>query len=159
MEEIVLNNRRIKLVDGEVYVLRECKNPYWLKIKMTLNNDGYYYFQLVNLNNKKKKGYFYHRIVYKIHNKDWDMTYTPYNQIDHIDNNRNNNNIENLRVVNNSENQQNSSNVKGYSWNKKRNKYEAQIMINHKSHRIGVYDTAEEAHDAYLVAKIKYHTH
>ena len=157
MEEIVLNNRRIKLVDGEIYSLKRCKNPYWLKIKPTLDDNGYYTFELID--NNKRKRYKYHRVVYKFHNKDWDMTYTPDNQIDHIDNCKNNNNIENLRVVNNSENKQNSSNVKGYSWSKKRNKYEAQIRVNDKSHHIGSYDTAEEAREAYLVAKIKYHTH
>ena len=158
MDELVLNNRRIKLVDGEVYVWMDYKhNPCWRKIKMTLNNDGYYYFQLSN--NKKQKGYFYHRVVYKFYNRDWDMTYTPDNQIDHIDNDKNNTNIENLRVVNNSENKQNSSNVKGYTWSKHKCKYQAQIRINHKAFSLGVYDTAEEAHEAYLVAKIKYHTH
>ena len=156
MDELVLNNRRIKLVDGEVYSLKKCKNPYWLKIKMTLNN-GYYYFQLVN--NNKKNGYYYHRVIYKIHNKDWDMTYTPDNQIDHIDNNRANNNIENLRVVNNSENAQNRKKAKGYTWHKNKNKYQAKIMINYKCISLGYYDTAEEAREAYLVAKIKYHTH
>ena len=158
MDELVLNNRRIKLVDGEVYSLKKCKNPYWRKIKMTLNNDGYYEFQLSN--NNKQKGYYYHRVVYKFHNRDWEITDSSCdNQIDHIDNNRANNNIENLRIVNNSENQQNRKKAKGYYWNKTKCKYQAYIMINYKGINLGSYDTAEEAHDAYLVAKIKYHTH
>ena len=157
MEEIVLNNRRIKLVDGEIYVLREFKNPYWLKLKYSVDKNGYYFIQLQH--KKIQKCYKVHRVIYKFNNMDWDMTYTPDNQIDHINNCRNNNNIENLRIVNGSENKQNSSNVKGYYWNKTKCKYQAYICVNYKQHNLGVYDTAKEAREAYLVAKIKYHTH
>tara|TARA_R110000803_G_C11823339_1_gene302253 strand:- start:43 stop:516 length:474 start_codon:yes stop_codon:yes gene_type:complete len=157
MDELVLNNRRIKLVDGEIYSLKQCKNPYWLKIKPTINENGYYTFELIY--NNKRKRYKYHRVVYKFNNRDWDMTCSYDNDIDHIDNNRTNNNIENLRVLNRSENNQNSKKTKGYTWCKTRQKYKAKITINYKCINLGYYDTAEEARDAYLVGKIKYHTH
>ena len=157
MEELELFGRTLKLDDGEIYSLKKCKKPYWLKIKPTIIKDGYYRFQLMN--NKKQKSYLYHRVVYKFHNRNWDMTYTPDNQIDHIDNCKSNNNIENLRVVNSSENQQNNSKTKGYSWNKKMGKYHAYIGINKKQFDLGYHDTEEEAREAYLKGKELYHTH
>ena len=157
MEELVLFNRRLKLINGEIYLMKQCKNPYWLKIKPTINKDGYYTLKLTN--NKKQIENKYHRVVFKFHNRNWDMTYTPDNEIDHIDNCRTNNNIENLRVVNRSENGQNRSKTKGYSWHKKNKKYQAEIMINKKQIYLGYHDTEEEAHEAYLKGKEKYHTH
>jgi hypothetical protein len=156
MEELVLNNKRLKLVDGEIWVLMDYKqNPYWRKIKYSIDTKGYYYIQLTH--NKITKCYGVHRLIYKFYNSDWDMTYTGDNQIDHFDNDRTNNNIENLRIVTHSENQQNTIATKGYSWNKKAKKYYAQIRVNKKSYHLGSYDTAEEARDAYLIAKKKYH--
>ena len=155
MEELVLNNKRLKLVDGEIWSWKATKNPYWWKIKYSVNAYGYYTIQIAH--NKIKKGYYLHRIIYKFNNPEWDITYTPDNQIDHYDNNKTNNNIENLRVVNHSENGQNKLSTKGYYWDKQYNKYHAKIRVNNKEHRLGSYDTAEEARDAYLIAKNKYH--
>ena len=157
MEELELFGRTLKLDDGEIYSLKKCKNPYWRKIKPTIRNDDYYGFKLTN--NKKFKSYLYHRVVYKFHNRNWDMTYTPDNEIDHIDNCKTNNNIKNLRVVNHSENQQNISKTKGYYWNKQMGKWRARITINNKVISLGYYDTTEEARAVYLKAKEKYHTH
>ena len=155
MDELVLNNRRLKLIDGEIYMWKLNKNPYWRKVKYSY--DGYYYIQLNH--NKIKKSYRVHRLIYKFNNPEWDITYTPDNEIDHIDNCRTNNNIENLRIVNNSENSQNRPLSKGYTWNKKLQKYQAQITINYKNYHLGLYDTIDEAREAYLNAKEKYHTH
>ena len=156
MEELVLNNRRLKLVDGEVWVWMEYKhNPCWRKIKYSINADGYYYIQLTH--NKIQKCYYLHRLIYKFNNPEWDMTYTGDNQIDHFDNDKKNNNIENLRIVTHSENGQNKVTTKGYTWNKQEQKYHAKIRVNYKQHHLGTYDTAEEAREAYLIAKNKYH--
>ena len=155
MDELVLNNRRLKLIDGEIYMWKLNKNPYWRKVKYSY--DGYYYIQLNH--NKIKKSYRVHRLIYKFNNPEWDITYTPDNEIDHIDNDKSNNNIENLRIVNNSENQQNIHSTKGYTWIKRDNKYRAQIKVNKKQHYLGLHDTIDEARDAYLIAKEKYHTH
>ena len=157
MEELVLNNRTIKLVDGEICLWKPTKNPYWCKLKYT-NHKDYYRIDLVH--KKYKKSYLVHRLIYKFNNPEWDIhDISNDNEIDHIDNNKSNNNIENLRVVNSSENAQNRASVKGYSWNKNKNKYEASIEVNKKRHYLGGYDTAEEAREAYLNAKEKYHTH
>ena len=158
MDELVLNNRRLKLVDGEIYLWKPIKNPYWKKVKYCVNKDGYY---TITIHHKKyKKSYLVHRVIYKFNNPEWDIhDSSGDNQVDHIDNCRSNNNIENIRIVNHSENQQNRLSTKGYYWNKKEQKYHAQIRINHKSIYLGIYDTPEEARDAYLIAKPKYHTH
>ena len=158
MEELVLNNRRLKLVDGEIYLWKPIKNPYWKKVKYSVDKDGYYYIQLRY--NKIKKHYRLHRLIYKFNNPEWDIhDISRDNQVDHIDNNTINNNIENLRIVNHSENQQNRPSTKGYYWCKKSQKYRAQIRVNYKNYNLGSYDTIDEAREAYLIAKEKYHTH
>ena len=159
MEELVLNNRKIKLVDGEIWSFMDYKlNPCWRKIKYTITNEGYYSFNLTH--NYKQKHYSVHRVIYKFNNPDWDIhDVSSDNEIDHIDNCKTNNNIENLRVVNHSENRQNTLSTKGYCLDISRNKYRANITINKKRYFLGHYDTAEEARDAYLIGKEKYHTH
>ena len=158
MEELVLNNRRLKLIDGEIYVWMDYKhNPCWRKVKYTIGYKNYLTFELFS--KQKRNPYKVHRVIYKFNNPDWDMTYTPDNLIDHIDNCKSNNNIENLRVVNSSQNSQNVLSTKGYHFNKKNNKYQAKITLNYKDYYLGVYDTEEEARDAYLIGKAKYHTH
>ena len=77
--------------------------------------------------------------------------------IDHIDNNSLNNNLNNLRIVTHQQNQFNRRIVKGYSFDKKTNKYNARIHINHNKIDLGYYNTEEEAKEAYLIAKTKYH--
>tara|TARA_R110001592_G_C13036683_1_gene738896 strand:+ start:424 stop:897 length:474 start_codon:yes stop_codon:yes gene_type:complete len=157
MDELVLNNIRLKLVDGEVWAWKPIKNPYWRKVKYTITKYGYYQFKLTH--NKIEKGYMVHRVIYKFNNADWDMTFTPDNEIDHIDNCKSNNNIENLRVVNSSQNSQNVLSTKGYWLCKGGKKYRAKITINYKVIHLGYHDTIEEAREAYLIGKEKYHSH
>ena len=158
MDELVLNNRRLKLVDGEISVWMDYKhNPCWRKVKYSITK-GYYCIQLRH--NYIQKSYKVQRVIYKFNNPDWDIhDSSSDNQVDHIDNCRTNNNIENLRIVNSSENSQNRPLSKGYSWNKKQQKYQAGIIINYKKIYLGLHDTEEEARDAYLIGKEKYHTH
>ena len=160
MEELVLNNRRLKLVDGEIWSWVDYKyNPCWRKVGNSVDSKGYNCFSLMD--NKIQKVYRIHRVIYKFNNPDWDMTYTyeNENEIDHIDNNRNNNNIENLRILNRSQNSQNKLTTKGYTWCKKHQQYKSQIKINKKNYHLGYYDTIDEAREAYLIGKEKYHTH
>ena len=79
-------------------------------------------------------------------------------EVDHIDNNRQNNNIENLRWATRSENNCNKGvygevNFKGVS--KHRNKFRASSTRNGKKIHIGIYDTAEEAGEAFDLFKVK----
>lgn len=49
------------------------------------------------------------------------------------------------------------TNAKGYWWNKRDKKYQAQIKLDGKYIYVGGYDTEEDAHSAYLKAKEQYH--
>ena len=105
------------------------------------------------------KTYFSHRVIWLLVYGSW-----PEHEIDHLDRNPMNNRIENLRAATPSENQQNhglqrnnSSGYPGVHFNKKRNKYHAQIAVNGKDIFLGYFATAEEAFTAYMIAKIKYH--
>jgi len=106
------------------------------------------------------KWYGYHRVVYKVCNPNWDITDNGReNEIDHIcavkplDNR-----IENLRVLNSQQNKFNNLHfAKGYTYNKRDNKYQAKIRTNGKVIYLGCYDTAEEAREAYLKAKAIHH--
>ena len=78
-------------------------------------------------------------------------------QVDHINHDTLDNTRENLRMVSQTENQYNRKSTKGYTWNKIANKWVASIRINGKRKHIGLYTNEEEARNAYLEAKEKYH--
>tara|TARA_R110002012_G_scaffold53902_2_gene138196 strand:- start:266 stop:751 length:486 start_codon:yes stop_codon:yes gene_type:complete len=158
--EIILFNTRLKYEDGILYRWYYksgrglLKNPYWKVVKQTPNKKGY---SRLILDGKR---YLYHRVVYKICNPDWDITdISNENQIDHICGTKPlDNRIENLRVLNSQQNMCNNIHwVKGYYFEKKRNKYIAQIYINEKRIYLGCYDTPEEAREAYVNAKKIHH--
>ena len=89
----------------------------------------------------------------------------PEHQIDHIDENKSNNRISNLRDVPQSMNQHNAikprkdgtSGYRGVSWDKRVRRWRAQIFANGRKQCIGLFDTAEAAHAAYLAAKLRFH--
>lgn len=80
----------------------------------------------------------------------------PNGCIDHINMNRSDNRWENLREVTHQENCFNT-NAKGYYFNKDVGKYQSQIIINKENIYLGLHETEEEAHNAYLEAKKVYH--
>lgn len=71
--------------------------------------------------------------------------------IDHIDQNPSNNRIDNLRAVTQAVNQYNRSASRGCSPHK--NKWQARLKVKDKLLYLGLFDTEEEAHNAYLRAK------
>lgn len=106
--------------------------------------------------------------AYRAHKLAWLYVfgYWPEKSIDHIDGNRSNNAIKNLRLATNQENSQNkwgasssnkSSGMLGVTWHKQRGKWMAQITHDGRNHNLGLFDTAELAHSAYLHAKQRIH--
>lgn len=92
----------------------------------------------------------------------------PNGFIDHINGNRSDNRIENLRECSIAENNQNlsclpkgkakSSRFIGVYWYKRRNCWRAAIKHNGKKIDLGNYKTEEEAFQAYLNGKKRFHT-
>lgn len=83
--------------------------------------------------------------------------------IDHIDGNPSNNSISNLREVSQTENLQNSFKLRGTTKagligiTLDHNKWLARIRVNGTRLTIGRFDSKEEAHTAYVEAKLKLH--
>ena len=131
--------------NGHIYRVMANGNMKYCKGK---HCDGYLTVGLYN------KNYLHHRIIYYAF-KDFDITNISI-QIDHINRIKNDNRIENLRPATNQLNQFNT-NAKGYYWNKRANKWNAKIKLNGKTIHLGSFDNEEDARNAYLTAKEKYH--
>lgn len=90
----------------------------------------------------KRKSYYAHRVIFQMHHG-WCPEF-----IDHVNGDKKDNRIENLRPATKSQNQQNhgrtvknTSGVKGVTWCKARNKWQAQC----DKKTLGRYETIEEA--------------
>lgn len=111
---------------------------------------GYLYLMI------QGKVYSTHRLAWLYMTGEW-----PRNDIDHINGQRADNRFCNLRDVPKHFNMQNerkarknnASGLMGVHFRKDRGKWVAVLRINGKSRRFGAFDTAEEAHAAYLEAK------
>lgn len=77
-------------------------------------------------------------------------------EVDHIDGNRGNNHPSNLRAVSRSENQHNRLSS-GATYNTRKGKWQARIRVAGVRKSLGLYNTKQEAHAAYLAAKAIYH--
>jgi hypothetical protein len=145
VREIELNGRKLRVYScGKVESFHHNK---WRESN-GIKHNGYYRIQI------NYKTYLKHRVIaFAFLGLDIDNLIQ---QIDHIDRDRINNDISNLRIVSS---QQNKFNVgaKGYTWDKKNNKWLAQIKFNKKSIHLGRFDIEDEAQQAYLEAKEKYH--
>ena len=156
--ECEFNGKKIKYDEGKLYVWREMSsrgmlhNPYWFELKGWVDKSNGY--RRVSINDKS---YLYHRVVYFIHNQEWNIRDNCRgNSIDHIDRNRLNNNIENLRVATNQQNMWNQD-CKGYYFCKASGKYRAEICVNGKRIYLGLFVSEDDARNAYLNAKAIHH--
>ena len=154
--EAELNGAIIKLEDGEFYYWyviafgKEMKNPYWRKLTPQNNNK----YLTISINGRY---FYYHRLIYFIHNQEWNIwDIGDENKIDHIDRNPNNNNIENLRIASSLQNNHNRVD-KNYYWDKAKGKYAVQICVNYKKIWGGRFKTEEEAIARSKELKLKYH--
>jgi len=115
-------------------------------------------YVFIRLNNK----------LFKAHRLAWFFVFgsMPKGHIDHINGIRNDNRIGNLRdvsMVANIHNQRvshknNSSGLLGVSWYKPRQLWRARIVVNKKSKHLGLFESKQEAYNAYLVAKRNFHS-
>lgn len=104
--------------------------------------------------------YLSHRLAWLYMTGEW-----PVNMIDHRDGNRRNNRWENLRDVTNAVNMQNCrsahidsrSGLLGAHWDEARGVWQSKIMVNGHAIYLGRFDTPDEAHQAYMVAKRHLH--
>lgn len=83
----------------------------------------------------------------------------PPDQLDHINGNRSDNRLVNLRPATPAQNTRNAklwssstSGLKGVSYDKRADKWRANITVNYKQKFLGRFSTAEEAHAAYVKA-------
>ena len=124
------------------------KKGEWYLLQVSPNGNGYLAFEI------KNKHYNCHRIVGMVY-LGLDIN-NPKDQIDHKNRIRTDNRVENLQIVDSQKNSFNT-NAKGCYFRKNVNKWSAQIRINYKPIHLGYFDTEEEAHAAYLQAKLIYH--
>lgn len=160
MIEFVLKDRRLRLYpDGTVACRaircgKETKNDIWTKIKFT-NNRGY--LRCIIRLDGVPVSFYQHRLLHLARNPDWNIfDNSPNNCIDHKNHDKTDNTDGNLRVVTNQQNQFNT-NAKGYTWNKARKKWKAQIQVNKKMMGLGYFVKEEDARAAYLEAKGRLH--
>ena len=112
-------------------------------------------YRLVNLLNQK---FLAHRVAWMYVNGEF-----PLLHVDHINGDKSDNRIENLRLVDtrtNIENQHKASKrnklgVLGVHMHQ--GKFRAAITVNRKRVHIGMYETADKAHEAYIEAKRIHH--
>lgn len=117
------------------------------------NEDGYVVIEVAG------KAHLAHRIVWLIHHRSW-----PSGEIDHKNGVRNDNRIKNLRDVphlTNTENRRTAvagskSGMLGVTIHQS-GLFRARILTGGKRHSLGLYDTPEAAHAAYVEAKRKLH--
>jgi hypothetical protein len=153
--EFEMENYKLRATeDGKIERFYEYKTrpDRWKELKGRDINE---YLQIALYLTSGKREFKVHRLVYFAHNQDWNI-YDAEQFIDHRDRNPQNNKIGNLRAVTNQQNQFNT-NAKGYTYREELKKFEAQIRTDGKLEYLGYYDTAEEAHQAYLDAKAKLH--
>ena len=100
-----------------------------------------------------------HRVIWALHAGAWSI-----DDIDHINGNRSDNRIVNLREATRSQNLMNScvrsnntSGLKGVSWAKERQKWNAYINANGIRKNLGYFETAELAYAYYCAAAVDAH--
>lgn len=154
MIEVVYYNKFVRCYgDGVVERIRKnSKNKQWKIVENTNNDEGY---NLISIDNKKIGR---HRLIaYCWKGLENIVGLRQDDDIDHIDGNPLNNSVDNLRIVTNQENSWNKHNTKGYSWDKTRNQWRAEIRVDYKLINLGRFNKEPDARQAYLNAKLRLH--
>lgn len=115
--------------------------------------DGYWHTCI------KKHYYKAHRLVWLLNIKEW-----PNRGLDHINGDKSDNRIENLRLASQAENNQNTPKARdnssghiGVDFHKKTGKWRARISVEKRTRHLGLFDTKDNAIEAYLKAKATLH--
>lgn len=139
---------------GELYHYRDKRG----KLEKPSETTGYKYVSI------KAVRYPQHRIVWKMHNPEWDLL--SKDQIDHINGKRSDNRIENLRLSDNSTNRRNmkifstnTSGVAGVYFCKKSKKWIARITVDYEDISLGSHENKDDAIKARKKAEEKYGFH
>lgn len=100
-----------------------------------------------------------HRIIWFLHYGAW-----PECGIDHINGDPSDNRVSNMRLASQAENSRNTrrsrnntSGRKGVSWHKQRQRWRATIMVDYRTKHLGLFDSIDEASQAYCQAAIQLH--
>ena len=157
MIDFVINEIKMRYYNDD-WVEYQRPNKKWKKCG--IYNHKKIYKNITFTINKKIYKYYLHRVIYYVFNQEWNINdISKDNKIDHIDHPVGqilNNSISNLRVATQQQNTFNR-NCRGYYFDKKTNKYHAQIKINGKLIYLGYFEKEDDAKQAYLNAKLIYH--
>jgi len=142
---ITVDNTQVKCYDnGNVVTFNIRRNKWKLRIAKP---DKYGYCR-IRLN--EKKHYFVHRLILQAFYGESDKP------ADHINRVRSDNRLVNLQYSDHLNNNINTSlviNAKGYCWIEKLQKWYARIRIHGKTKYLGLFDTVEDARNAYVFAR------
>lgn len=125
---------------GEVYGIRGNL--------LTAELEGYKMMRIKN--NGENRAVFQHQFIWYYVNRE------VVDCLDHINGDKKDNRITNLRSVTQQQNNFNRK-AKGYHFSKRLNKWHSQINFNGDKIYLGLFNTKDEAHQAYLNAKKLYH--
>ena len=158
MKDITVETLRCLLdYDPKTGIFRWLVNRQRIKMGAVAGTIDHYGYIVIMVNGTNLKA---HRLAWLYTHGVW-----PEQQIDHINGVKADNRIANLRDVPQSMNQHNQVRTKknntsgfcGVSWEKRDKRWRAMIMVNGRKQHIGLFDTPEAAHAAYLAAKLRLH--
>jgi hypothetical protein len=155
---MVLNNTTMKVFrDGRIHTFHN-KRKTWTNRKFAKDRYGYLKVDFGSHSLNNKVYYTVHQIISLCYLGTKPDGY----QVDHINNITTDNRLENLQYLLKIDNDRKrlfhkkGQVIKGYT-KRKNGKFEARIMNKGKYMYLGSYDTEEEARQAYVDAKLKYH--
>jgi hypothetical protein len=154
---MVLNNTTMKVFrDGRIHTFHNQRKT-WTNRKFAKDRYGYLKVDFGSHSLNNKVHYTVHKVIALCYLGENPDGY----EVDHINNIRNDNRLENLQYLTPIENSRKRLNytreqpIKGYT--KRGIRFESRIMFLGKYINLGSYGTKEEARQAYIEGKLKYH--
>ena len=141
--------KEIELTQGKVALVDDCDYEWLNKFKWCTVKKGGTYYAVRNVPKNNSRLIYMHREILGDMPDGMD--------IDYIDGDGLNNQKANLRVVTRRQNSQNrhiekSSRYPGVTWHKAGRKWQAQVCIDGKMKYLGLYQTEDDAFEAYRMA-------